>query len=408
MAIDSEPDDTATPRRSGSRTLRIFSALIAVSLISGGVYLYRARTAASVEGKSRKNTAQPTPVVALAVKQGDLPVYLSGLGSVTPQKTVTVRSRVDGQLMELHYREGQVISKGSLLALIDPRPFQVQLTQAEGQMARDRAQLQNARLDLQRYQQLWHEDSIPKQQYDAQGALVRQLDGTVKVDQGQIDSAKLQLAYSRITAPISGRIGLRQVDEGNIVHATDAGGLVVITQLQPISVIFPLPEDNLPLLRARQRSGASLPVEAWDRDQKVLLATGTLLTMDNQIDPTTGTVKLKAEFTNKANELFPNQFVNARLLVDVRRQALIVPTPAIQRGPQGTFVYLVKPDNTVALQPVTIDISQGGEIAVAKGLSLGELVVVEGAERLREGSRVAMKGKAEVRSQNSQVRRGTP
>jgi multidrug efflux system membrane fusion protein len=391
MTIDSEPHDTATLRKSGSRALRIFSALIAVSLISGGLYLHRGNAAAPSEGKGQKAAAPPTPVVALPVRQGDLPVYLAGLGSVTPQKTVTVRSRVDGQLMELHYREGQVISKGSLLATIDPRPFQVQLTQAEGQMVRDSAQLQNARLDLERYQELWHEDSIPKQQYDAQEALVRQLDGTVKVDQGQIDSAKLQLDYSRITAPISGRLGLRQVDEGNIVHASDTNGLLVITQLQPISVIFPLPEDNLPLLQSRQKGGKPLTVEAWDRDQKVLLATGTLLTMDNQIDPTTGTVKLKAEFLNKANELFPNQFVNARLLVEVRRRALIVPTAAIQRGPQGTFVYLVKPDNTVALQPVTIDVSQGGEIAVAKGLSLGELVVVEGAERLREGSRVAMK-----------------
>jgi multidrug efflux system membrane fusion protein len=298
---------------------------------------------------------------------------------------------VDGELIEVRYREGQTVAKGSLLAVIDPRPFQVQLAQAEGQMARDREQLNNSRLDLERYRQLWKQDSIPKQQYDTQEALVRQLEGSVKVDQGQIDSARLQLTYSRITAPISGRVGLRQVDAGNIVHAGDPNGLVVITQLQPIAVVFPIPEDSLPQVMTRLKRGESLKVEAFDREQKQKLASGTLLTVDNQIDPTTGTVKLKAVFPNSNNELFPNQFVNANLLVETRHDTIIVPAAAIQRGPQGTFVYLVKADKTVALRPVGTGVGRGGDIAITSGLEAGELVVVDGAERLREGSRVELK-----------------
>jgi multidrug efflux system membrane fusion protein len=278
-----------------------------------------------------------------------------------------------------------------LLALIDPRPFEVQLTQAEGQMARDQALLKNAILDLERYRTLWEKDSVPKQQLDTQEALVRQYEGIVKADQGQIDNARLQLTYSRITAPVSGRIGLRLVDPGNIVRAGDSNGLIVITQLQPITVIFPVPEDNLQQVLRRLKTRERLIVEAYDREQKVKLATGTLLTIDNQVDPSTGTVKFRATFPNSAHELFPNQFVNARLLIDLKRGTIIVPSAAIQRGPQSAFVYVVKSDHTVQVRPVNVGEVQGGEASITQGLSAGELVVVDGAERLRDGAKVDVK-----------------
>ncbi|WP_232286640.1 MdtA/MuxA family multidrug efflux RND transporter periplasmic adaptor subunit [Pelobacter propionicus] len=343
------------------------------------------------DGTKKTPPSPPVAVVTQAAKKSDISVYLTGIGTVTPLNTVTVRSRVDGQLMEVLYREGQTVSRGQLLARIDPRPFQVLLTQAEGQMARDQAQLSNARVDLQRYRTLWAQNSIPRQQLDTQEALVRQYQAAVKSDQGQVDSARLQLTYSRITAPCDGRVGLRLVDAGNIVHASDSGGLVVITRMQPMTVVFTIPEDNLPLLVDRMRGGRKLAVDAFDREQKRVLATGSLLTLDNQIDPGTGTVKLKAIFTNRDNELFPNQFVNARLLVDVRRDAITVPSAAIQNGPKGTFVYLVKGNRTVELRPVEKGESEGGKTAITRGLAIGEQVVVDGAERLREGSRVQIK-----------------
>ena len=388
------PQQPPSPARSGRRW---WIGVVLVCLLAAGTYLFLVRKdkpQTQLPGTSKsgqKSMAPPTPVVALPARKGDMGVYLTGLGNVTPLNTVAVRSRVDGQLMEVHYREGENVAKGNLLAVIDPRPFQVQLTQAEGQMARDREQLENARLDLQRYKELWAQDSIPKQQYDTQAALVRQFEGAVKVDQGQIDSARLQLTYSRITAPIGGRVGLRQVDAGNIVHAGDPNGLVVIAQLQPITVVFPIPEDSLPQVTARLKKGERLTVEAFDREQKQLLATGTLLTMDNLIDPATGTVKFKAVFPNAKNELFPNQFVNARLLVETRRDSVIVPAAAIQRGSQGTFVYLVQVGDTVAIRPVTLGVTQGDDVAIAAGLAAGELVVVDGAERLSDGSKVEVK-----------------
>lgn len=388
------------PRPGGTRRWWLVVPLLL--LVAGGIYLYGAR-AKSLAAKQAQKKPATMPVVAVPAGKKDVGVYLTGLGNVTALNTVTVKSRVDGQLMAVHFREGQDVRRGQLLAVIDPRPFQVQLTQAEGQMARDREQLNNARLDLQRYKQLWQQDSGSRQQYDTQEALVRQLEGSLKVDQGQIDSARLQLVYSRITAPVAGRVGLRQVDPGNIVHASDTNGLVVITQVQPITVVFPIPEDNLPKLLAKVKTGARLAVDAYDREQRQQLASGLLQTLDNQIDPTTGTVKLKAVFPNTDNQLFPNQFVNVRLLLETRRNAIVVPAAAIQRGSQGTFVYVVKADRTVTVRPVVVGVHQGDIVSVDSGLAGGEMVVVEGAERLREGSKVELRNPAGTKGQQ-----GTP
>jgi multidrug efflux system membrane fusion protein len=281
-----------------------------------------------------------------------------------------------------------------VLAEIDPRAYRAQLAQAEGQMARDQALLANARIDVERYRTLYAQDSIAKQQVDTQEALVRQYEGTVKFDQGQIDNAKLQVLYSTITAPIGGRLGLRLVDAGNIVHASDANGLVVITQLQPIAAVFTIPQDRLPDVLKRLRAGAPLPVEAYDREQKIKLATGRLLTVDNQIDPTTGTVKLKAQFPNQDGGLFPNQFVNVRLQLDTLRGATLVPSPAVQRGAQGTFVYVLKDDHTVALRPVKTGVSEGETVAIESGLAPGETVVIDGNDRLRDGAKAEVPGPA--------------
>jgi multidrug efflux system membrane fusion protein len=384
--------------QSGGRPIfkRWWFWIVVLCLVAGGIFglWKKQQPSATTTGPKTgsKGPNLPTPVFVAPARTGDMNVYLSGLGSVTALNTVTVRSRVDGQLMEVHFREGQNVARGSLLATIDPRPFQVQLTQAEGQMARDREQLNNARMDLERYRTLWAQDSIPRQQLDTQEALVRQYEGAVKIDQGQIDSAKLQLTYSRITAPISGRIGLRLVDAGNMVRAADAGGLLTIAQIQPITVVFPIPEDSLPQVQ-RKMKGGKLKVEAFDREMKQNLADGELVTVDNQIDPTTGTVKLKAAFANSKSELFPNQFVNARLLLDVKEDSIIVPSAAIQKNPQGAFVFVLKADKTVAMRPVKTGISQGGETSITEGLEAGEQVVVDGAERLREGSKVEVKEK---------------
>jgi membrane fusion protein, multidrug efflux system len=332
--------------------------------------------------------ARAAAVVAAPARARDMGVYITGLGSVTPLNTVTIHTRVDGQLLSVRFQEGQLVKSGDLLAEIDPHPFEAQLTQYEGQITRDQALLDNARLDLERYQTLSAQDAIPKQQLDTQQSLVRQFEGAVKNDQGLIESIRVQLAYCRITSPIGGRVGLRQVDPGNIVHTTDAGGIVVITQLQPIAVVFTIPEDGIPAVLDKLQHGARLPVDAYDREQRRKLSTGALLTIDNQVDPTTGTVKLKATFPNADGRLFASQFVNARLLLDVKRQATVVPAAAVQRGARGAFVYVVKPDRTVAVRPVTVGVADGDDVAIDAGLTVGEPVVVDGADRLRDNAAV--------------------
>jgi multidrug efflux system membrane fusion protein len=346
--------------------------------------------AASGQGARVDPAQRTTRVVAAPVRQGTLDIYLYALGTVTPLNAVMVRSRVDGQLMRVAFEEGQIVKAGDLLAQIDPRPFEVQLNLAAAQLARDKALLENAKSDLERYRTLLAQDSISGQQVDTQESLVRQYQAAAQADQGNIDNAKLQLAYTRVVAPIGGRVGLRQLDPGNIVRAADANGIVVITQLSPIGVVFPIPEDALPRVRKRLKAGDRIPVDAFDRAQKEKLGTGRLLTADNQIDTATGTIKLKAEFANADDALFPNQFVNVRMLVETRTNATLLPTAAIQRGAAGTFVYVVKDDLTVAVTPVQIGSTQGELSAIDRGVSPGARVVVDGADRLRDGAKVEL------------------
>lgn len=329
-------------------------------------------------------------VAAAAATQGDFPVYLTGLGTVTALRTVTVRPRVDGELIRVAFKEGQMVHAGDMLAEIDPRAFQAQLMQAEGQLLRDEALLNNAETDLVRYKTLLEQDSIAAQQAVTQEALVKQHRGTVEIDRGLLASAKLQLSYARITAPITGRLGLRLIDQGNIVKASDANGIVVITQIQPIAVVFTLPEDDLQAVMKQFRSGEGLAIEAYDRSGKIRLAQGQLLAVDNQIDTSTGTVKLKGQFANEDGALFSNQFVNIRMLMDTLRSVTIIPTAAIQRGIMGAFVYVVKEDWTVSVRPVTLGPTEGEKVAVLEGLQPDEQVVVDGADKLRESMKVKL------------------
>ncbi|MFI5356429.1 MAG: MdtA/MuxA family multidrug efflux RND transporter periplasmic adaptor subunit [Opitutales bacterium] len=330
----------------------------------------------------------PMPVTAEPARQVDLAVRLPALGTVTPLSTVTIHSRVDGELQKIYFQEGQLVTAGASLADIDPRPFQVQKMQAEAQLAHDQALLTNARVDLDRYQALLAQDSVAKQQVDTQAALVSQYEAAIKIDQAQIESAALQLTYAHITAPIAGRIGLRLVDQGNMVHAGDANGIAVITQLSPMSVLFSIPQNAVREVLQRFAAGAVMEVDAFDADGRTVLAQGRLANIDNQIDPTTGTVKLRADFANADGSLFPNQFVNVQIVVDHLTGATVVPTGAVQRGSVGNYVYVVAADHTVSVRTVETGPSEHGLIAITKGLKPGEVVVEDGVDKLREGSAV--------------------
>jgi len=384
------------------RTGKIVLALVCLAIAAGaGYWVYREYWSPDSQAtrmppqKGRggpMGAGGPTPVVGAPASLGNVDIVMNGLGTATPLRTVTVRSRVDGELMRVLFQEGELVKEGQLLAEIDPRGFKVQLEQAEGQLAKDRALLENAKLDLVRYQALYKQDSIAKQQVDTQLSLVRQYEGAVRVDRSQIDSARLQLSYTQIAAPVAGRVGLRLVDQGNIVRAGDANGLVVITQLQPVAALFTVPQDSMPAVMRRMQSGEKIPVEAWDREQKAKLADGELVSADNQVDPATGTVKLKAQFGNEDGALFPNQFVNVRMKLDTLRDVVVIPSAAVQRGAQGLFVYVVRPDNTVTQRVVKLGPAEGLRVAVSEGLTAGEVVVVDGMDRLRPGAQVDVSG----------------
>jgi multidrug efflux system membrane fusion protein len=378
--------------------------LLALAVVVAAVSFGLARAIRAQSSPARSARAQgprAVPVVGATARSGDLGVYQTGLGTVTPVRTVTVRSRVDGELVSVAYREGQLVHAGDLLAQIDARPFHVQLLQAEGQLAKDEAALKNAKIDLDRYKVLFDQNLVPRQQLDAQVATADQLSAAIESDRAQVESAKLNLTYSRIVAPLSGIVGLRLVDPGNMVHASDANGLLVITEQQPIAVVFSIPADHLQPVIQQTKAGHRLVVEAWDRDLKRKLATGSLLAIDNQIDQTTGTVRIKALFPNDDLSLYPNQFVNARLLVDTVHRAVLVPTAALQRSPQSTYVYVVKPDATVEMRNVEVQLTEGDDSAIRKGVSPGDVVVVDGVDKLQPGTSVALAKEGSARRPTS-------
>ncbi len=363
---------------------------VAVVAILVLLVLRHGRSTGATAGRHGAAAARAVPVVADTVRSKDFDVHLTALGTVTPLQSVTVHSRVDGQLLAVHFTEGQIVSAGQLLANLDSRPFEAQLQQAQGQLARDAALLDNARIDLDRYNRLLELDSVAKQQVDTQEALVHQYQGTVKVDSAAVRNAALQLEYTRISSPLRGRVGLRLVDPGNIIHASDPNGITVITQLQPISVLFSVPQDVLPQVMSRYQSGQPLPVSLYGRDGQRELAEGRVATVDNEIDPTTGTVKVRADFDNDDRSLFPNQFVNVKLLLQQIPGATVVPSAAVQRGSVGTFTFVVSRQNTVSVRPVTLGPTEGDFALVSQGLSPGEVVVVDGVDQLRDGAAVQL------------------
>jgi membrane fusion protein, multidrug efflux system len=385
----------ARTTQSRSVTLRpccVLLALLFAALLAGCGNSPNPQAASRGGGKKGFQRGSMTVSVAVAKAEvRDVPVYLQGLGSVEAFNTVVVKSRLDGQLVEIHFKEGQEVHRGDLLAVVDPRPYEVALHQTEATLFKDQAALNDAKLNFQRFQDLYKQGIIPQQQFDTQKSLMDQLEGAVRADQANIDNVKLNLVYTRITAPVSGRVGLRQVDIGNMVHASDPNGLLVITQLHPIAVVFTLPEDNLPSV-AQHMHKTPLQVDAYSRDDQTKLETGKLLTIDNQIDPSTGTGKLKAVFDNTERALWPNQFVNVHLLLEVRKNSLVVPAAAIQRGPQGTYVYTLKPDKTAEMRKVAIGLSEGNLTTVASGLQPGEMVVTDGQDKLQPGSKVEIRG----------------
>jgi multidrug efflux system membrane fusion protein len=389
---ESEPS-SAHPRR---RIWIVGAVVLAVVVIA--ILARTGRSSDEKKAAAAKARGQAAiPVVVAEAQTADFPVYLSGLGTVTPLATVTVRTRVDGELISVAFKEGQIVKQNQLLAEVDPRPFEVQLTQAEGQLAKDQANLVSVKLDYERFKNLLADGLIPQSQFDAQASLVAQVEAAIKTDEGTVAGARLNLTYAKITAPITGRAGLRQVDPGNMVHAADSGGIVVLTELDPIAVLFTLPEDSLQAVLKKIGGGATLPVEAWDRDLKTKLEDGKLLTVDNQIDPTTGTVRLKAVFDNPKGSLFPNQFVNVRLLIDTLRRVVVVPSAAIQRTTQGAVVYVASAGGTVAMRPVQVPQQAGDRAVVAKGVAAGELVVTDGVDKLQNGSKVTTQKAGERR-----------
>jgi multidrug efflux system membrane fusion protein len=375
------------------RKRRPVLVLLLLAVAAGAGYWYYTRPAPQQpqQPPGRAQAALTTPVVAATVATGDIDITLNALGTVTSLATVTIRSNISGYLVNVAYTEGQIVKKGDLLAEIDSRPYELALANAQGTLARDKALLEAAQIDLKRYQDLAKTNAIPRQQLDTQVYLVAQYQANILSDQAQIDTQKLNITYCHIVAPVSGRVGLRLVDQGNYVTPGDATGLVIITQLQPISVIFPVAEDYLPQIQRRLRANATLEATAYDRTGATKLSVGKLQTLDNQIDTTTGTVKLRAQFANEDDELFPNQFVNIRLLVDSMRDVTVMPTSAIQRGAPGTFVYLISPDNSVTVKPVDLGPQSGERVAVRSGLSTGDRVVIDGADKLRNGAKVVIR-----------------
>jgi multidrug efflux system membrane fusion protein len=381
-----------------SNRWRLFAGLLLAILAMVAFFWFARQKATTQTAGGRFGLGVPMAVATATVTSGNMPVTIAALGTVSPLATAIVKAQISGQLQQIAFKEGQMVHKGDFLAQIDPRPYQNALAQAQGTLARDQALLKDAKLDLVRYRELLTEDSIASQQLDTQQALVQQLEGTVAADTAQVNAARLNLQYTHVVAPIDGRAGLRQVDIGNYVTAGDANGIVVIAQLQPITAIFPVPEDRIPDLMKRLRSGATLAVTARNRDDTATLANGTLITVDNEMDTTTGTVKLRAQFDNQDLQLFPNQFVNIQLLVDTLRGQIIVPTAAVQHGTvngaAGTFVFLVKPDSTVTAHTVTMGLADGERVTIVSGLAVGDAVVTEGGDRLRDGAKVLLHGAA--------------